>query len=142
MATKRQLMAILSEAGVTEAQRRELVLEWTDGRTNSVRGLTPGELDTLCIKLTERQWKAQKEMDALRKRVIASLFEYCKLTNRPQTIDYVKAMACQFSSNNDFNKISETKLRACYNFFLEQNKRFKRGLRMTASFHLEAQNYN
>jgi hypothetical protein len=142
MATKRQLMAILSEAGVTEAQRRELVLEWTGGRTNSVRGLTPGELDTLCIKLTERLWKTQKEIDKKRKRVIAVLFEYCKLTNRPQTIDYVKAIACQFSSNKDFNKISEIKLQSCYNFYLAQNRDFKKGLRMTASFHLEAQNYN
>lgn len=134
-------MTLLTKEGLLE-QRAEIILEWTNGRTDSARSLTPDELDIICIQLTERQQKVKNEMDTLRKRVIAVLFEYCKLTNRPQTMDYVKAIACRFKAKKDFNKLSKTELQSCYNTFLSENRSFNYGKRLTGSFHLQAQNYN
>ncbi len=70
---------------------------------------------------------AQPVEDLWRKRVIAAIHEYFRLTNRAVTMDMVKAVACRAAGNHDkFNSIPIDRLRAVYNSFTNQCKVFRR----------------
>lgn len=142
MATKKQLMTILSKIGVTEAERRDLVLEWTHGRTNSVRGLTPDELSGLCNTLSQRQQQVTKEMDKKRKRVIAAVFGMYEKMNKKVSMAYAIATICQAAKVDDINKIPSTRLDSLYNAFSNAQKDLNFTSRITGSWIMEQTSYN
>ncbi|MEI7486826.1 MAG: hypothetical protein WCJ72_05360 [Chryseobacterium sp.] len=141
MATLKKLMTLLSKEGLLE-QRAEIILEWTNGRTDSVRGLTPGELDILCIKLTERQQKVENEMDKKRKRVIAACFGVFNKMNKTVTLDYVKAVICRRAKVDNINKISSSRLDSLYNAYLFEEKELEISKRNIDTYFFEQTNYN
>ncbi|MEG2775433.1 MAG: hypothetical protein RR906_08495, partial [Acetivibrio sp.] len=134
MATKKQLMTILSKIGVTEAERRDLVLEWTHGRTNSVRGLTPDELSGLCTTLSQRQQQVTKELDKKRKRVIAAVFGMYEKMNKKVSMAYVIGTICRRAKVDDINKIPSARLDSLYNAYLQAQKDLNFTRRITGSW--------
>lgn len=135
-------MTILSKAGVTEDERRALVLEWTHGRTNSVRGLTPDELTGLCNTLSQRQQQVSKEMDKKRKRVIAAVFGMYTKMNKKVSMAYVIGTICQAAKVDDINKIPSTRLDSLYNAFSNAQKDLNFTSRLTGSWIMEQTSYN
>lgn len=51
MATIKKLQTLFSQKGFTPEERHEVIYNFTDGRTQSSRELTPTELETLCNAL-------------------------------------------------------------------------------------------
>lgn len=148
MGTTKQLMTILTKIGVTEPERRNLILDWTDGRTNSTKELTNSELDGLCDLLNKRIKEHQSEMDVYRKRLIAVLFSLQKKYNRlagktkEQQILYIKKIACIAASVEDFNKIPKQSLISLYNAFVKENKYNNFSSNLVEGWKSEQTNYN
>ncbi|PID89544.1 MAG: hypothetical protein CSB01_01450 [Bacteroidia bacterium] len=117
---------LLKELGINEDGKLALLSSW--GVSSSTE-LSDKQLYELTIwlnnKLTERSSKAKAqeqafhraELDKWRKRVIASVGAWLKLTNQPCGIEYIKATACQGAEVGNFNKIGLSKLRSLYNEF-------------------------
>ncbi len=101
----------------------DLAFRFSSGRTQDVKRLTDAEYNALVGSLRRNSMRTNK-MDKLRKRVLASMFGFFKLIDKPVTLNYVKAIAVRAAGNkcNNFNNISESKLRAIYNEFLRQQK--------------------
>jgi hypothetical protein len=101
----------------------DLVSQFSQGRTQDVKLLKDTEYKELIASLRQSSGKRQK-MDRLRKRVIASIFGFFKLVGKEVTIAYVKAIAVRAAGRgcDNFNRISESKLRAIYNEFLRQQE--------------------
>lgn len=70
MATIKQLMTLLGKAGIKEELRYEMVYHFTNGRTQSVRDLTPKELAAMCEELQSRFMASDLEIQMRKKRSI------------------------------------------------------------------------
>ncbi|MDP2061330.1 MAG: hypothetical protein U1C58_06180 [Flavobacteriaceae bacterium] len=70
MATIKQLMTLLGRAGIREEARREMIYNFTGGRTQSARDLNTKELLSLCNKLQANQQQDQIELIMRRKRSV------------------------------------------------------------------------
>lgn len=72
MATIRALMTVLNKLGVDDDQRKDLIADYTNGRTSSARGLYGRELTELVTRLNgmlpETQGNAQRELLMKKKR--------------------------------------------------------------------------
>jgi len=80
------------------------------------------DLMNLCHTLELQLNKGAKEADALRKRVIAAIGGWLRLTGKSHNIDTIKSIACRASGYSDFNKIPTERLRNLYNCFLKKQK--------------------
>ena len=76
----------------------------------------------LCHTLELQLNKGAKEADRLRKRVIASIGGWLRLTGKQHTIDTIKSIACRATGYSDFNKIPNERLRNLYNTFRNKQK--------------------
>ena len=72
-----------------------------------------------------------KDLDLLRKRVIAVIGAFLRATHREESISLIKGIACRAASDrngdvtyDDFNKIPRSRLSAIYGFFVRYNKSF------------------
>lgn len=92
----------------------------------SSRELTTDELLQACTILEGMQTKIAQEMDTWRKRVIASIDGYMRLTGGDRAIEYVKGVACQSTGYNSFNSIPRERLINIYNAFLNKQKDYRR----------------
>jgi len=70
MATIKQLMTLLGRAGIREEARREMIYNFTNGRTDSAKNLSTKELQSLCGELQNRQQQGELEMIMRRKRSV------------------------------------------------------------------------
>lgn len=118
MATLKALMTVLSKQGLQE-ERREIIWNFTQGRTCFARELTQLEINELHRKLQNKD----DELDKLRKRLIAAIFgTLSKLNQKDASIEYVKAIACRAAGVKSFNRISKMRLISIYNAFLKAQK--------------------
>ncbi len=106
------------------AEKEELVLQYTSGRTTSLREMQPAEYYNL---LGAMEAEAQgvdsgklAQLDKARKRVIACISGYLKAMGKPNDLATVKAVACRASEYKTFNAIPLDRLNSLYNAF---NKR-------------------
>ena len=76
----------------------------------SSKDLTVYELTELCIKL-------DKLVNPLRKRLIAAISSYRQAMGCASSIEEIKGIACRAASAENFNRISNEKLRSLYNAF-------------------------
>lgn len=88
----------------------------------STKDLTVYELTELCIKVDKIANPASADSDKLRKRLIASISSYRNAMGCVATIEEIKAIACRAASAQNFNKISDEKLRSLYNAFNNMKK--------------------
>lgn len=70
MATVKQLMTLLSKAGVNDEARREMIYNFTNGRSESVKDLNERELQLLCNELQSRFLSSDYEIQMRKKRSI------------------------------------------------------------------------
>jgi hypothetical protein len=57
-----------------------------------------------------------------RRRVIASIGGWLRITGKQENIKIIKAIACNASKHDDFNEIPVSRLRDLYNEFLQKQK--------------------
>lgn len=90
---------------------------------NSSRELSAHELLDICDKLDRMSNKNLAELDVWRKRVIASIFSYCKAMERDTNINVVKAIAVRAAgAKKGFNSIPLYRLRSLYSTFTKNTK--------------------
>lgn len=70
MATVKQLMTLLGKAGVNDETRREMIFNFTNGRSESVKDLNERELQLLCNELQSRFLASDYEIQMRKKRSI------------------------------------------------------------------------
>lgn len=70
MATLKQLMTLMSRAGIDNETRRDIVFRFTNGRTQSTRQLTQRELDFLVSRFQDDFTTPEVEMEMRRKRSV------------------------------------------------------------------------
>lgn len=70
MATIRQIMTLLGKANIKDDLRREMVYNFTNGRTNSIKELTKKELTLFCDELESKTDATEVELLMRRKRSV------------------------------------------------------------------------
>jgi hypothetical protein len=112
---------LASKLGLSEDNRRAILAGWG---VESSTELTVQELQKLCREMKEQ---LNDKSDKWRKRVIASIFGYMKMTGREVNIDYVKRIACRSAGNYDnFNRIPPGKLQTVYYAFRDKQRVLER----------------
>lgn len=66
MATLKKLQTLFSQKGMTTEERHEVIYNFTGGRTESSRELTPQELEELCNALQGRKSRTQLMSECLK----------------------------------------------------------------------------
>lgn len=60
------------------------------------------------------------EMDVWRKRLMAAIGGWLRLTGKPESDEYIKGTACRAAGRSDFNDIPKGQLVSLYNAFLQK----------------------
>ena len=124
--TKKQLIkkfhVLLRQHGVDNETKAVILAGY--GIESSVELSVP-ELIDLCNTIEKEFNKQLKELDQLRKRVIAAIGGYLRALHRDENIQIIKAIACRATEYDNFNKIPTSKLRAIYGEFTRQTKAIK-----------------
>lgn len=120
--------ALLKKMGIPHDDRRDFVMDYTDGLTDSLTELynTHPLLYFKMLNDMEAECKKQRsEADKWRKRVFASVGGYLKLVGRESNAEIIKSIACRATGYDDFNKIPTSRLQNVYNTFLHKQRDFK-----------------
>lgn len=101
----RKLMTLLNKAGIDNETRHELVYAWTDGRTNSTRGLSRAELDDILWKLEN-----DKMFSSNIKRSANAMLEMAIKQKRSVVLTVAQKVGIHEGSNFDkFNAFMESR---------------------------------
>lgn len=73
-------------------------------------------------QLSEIIEKLQQEPNIWRRRVIAAVGAWLRVTGRTENIDIIKAIACRAAGTETFNKITVSRLRDIYHEFSRKAK--------------------
>ena len=129
---KRQLLkrfhVLLNRAWIDEDGKRAILA--TYGVEHSSEMDCEGLAD-VCDKLTVAMSPRASEADRWRKRVMASVFAYCRRMGYAADVDRVKAIACRAAGTTAFNRIPLDRLRSLYNAFNKRTKDLETVGRMT-----------
>lgn len=139
MSSLKALMTTLSQQGLQE-QRSEIIYNFTGGRTQSARELTPTEITALCHSL--KGHKKDLQLDKKRKRLLAAIFGVFKLYHKKPTMAYVKAIACRAAKVERFNDIPPARLVSLYNAFLHAQRDISHARRLVAHIEMESIEWN
>lgn len=108
----------------------------------SSKDLTVYELTELCGKLDRIINPQVAESDKLRKRLIATIFSYRQAMGSQPSMDEVKGIACRAAKVENFNRISDDRLRSLYNAFNRMKKDLNNVREMTEAQIKELQTLN
>jgi len=112
--------ALLGKAGINEDGKRAILAACG---VRSTVDLSENVLIEICEKLDKSQDASSKEMNKIRKQLMAAIFAYLKAFGTPTTsFDYVKGIACQAGGFDDFNFIPKDRLRSLVHSFNNQTK--------------------
>lgn len=112
---------LASKLGMREDERRSMLASWG---ANSSSELSVDDLQEVCNAMKQ---KLNDKNDKWRKRVMASIFAYMRMTGRKVDSDYVKAIACRSAGNYEsFNRIPPGKLQTVYYAFQDKQDVLKR----------------
>ena len=122
--TKKQLIkkfhTLLAKAGIDE--NGKIGLLWSYGVSSSTE-LDIADLVDICERV--EAMTSKDNADIWRKRLIASIDGYLKITNQERNIDIIKAIAVRASGFESFNKIPVSRLRNLYYAFNDKQKDMK-----------------
>lgn len=111
---------LATKMGLTDEERRAMLAGWG---VSSSKDMTIEQLQDVCRHMKA---KLNEKNDKWRKRVIASIFGYLKMTGRNVDIDYVKRIACRSAGDyTSFNQIPVSRLQTVYYAFLDKQKVLK-----------------
>lgn len=111
----KRLHAVKTEIGLTEDQYRAVLIGFG---VDSSKQLSIDEL----IKAINLLQAHNPDDDKWRKRCIAAIGAYLRATNRTESIDLIKGIACKASNYDSFNRIPTTRLRDIYYEFSRKAK--------------------
>ena len=86
------------------------------GYTSSTQ-LTIKDLVEVNEKLSQTSTSRNQELNAWRKRLMASIGNYLRENDKPENADYIKRIACRASTYDNFNEIPKHILIKLYNQF-------------------------
>ena len=112
-----------TRAGLTADEKAVIIYAF--GHESS-RELSVSELLRACDMLDAKLNPQIAELDALRKRVIASIGGWLKVMGIESNIDKIKAIACRAGEAGSFNEMPRERLNNLYYAFLKKQKDFKR----------------
>jgi hypothetical protein len=119
----RKFHAVCKQYGLTDADKDAIKMSY---QVESSKDFTERQLIDIITKIEKQNVGNGTAMNQWRKRVIAVIGAWLRYTNKAEGIEIIKAIACRASGANDFNAITEAKLRIIYNEWLEKNKVFTR----------------
>lgn len=114
--------AMLAKAGVG-ADGKEAIL--SSFRVDSTKKMSVSQLIAACEALNTLVNPKSAELDAHRKRLIASIGGWLRAMNKKENIAIIKAIACRASEKESFNAIPAEQLRSLYNAFNKKRKDLK-----------------
>lgn len=120
--------ALLSKAGIGNDEKLSLLSGYG---VESSKDLTVYELTELCGKIDKMANPQAAEADKLRKRLIAAISSYRYAMGCISSIDEIKAIACRAALAENFNRISNEKLRSLYNAFTHMKNDLSKVREMT-----------
>jgi hypothetical protein len=119
---------LLGKAGIDEDGKLAILAQY---KAISSLDLEAAQLIAICNALDKVANPVIDEMDKMRKRLIASIFEWRKAMGCVTNMNEVKAIACNASQNSDFNKIPKERLQSLYCAFNNKTKDLKKVSAMT-----------
>lgn len=112
---------LANKLGMSEDDRRAMLAGWG---AESSKDLSIDQLQEVCGHMKKR---LNDNHDKWRKRVMASIFGYMKMTGREVDSNYVKRIACRSAGNYEsFNRIPKGKLQTVYYAFQDKQEVLKR----------------
>lgn len=130
---------LLSKGRIDNEQKLTLLSGYG---VESSKDLNVYELTELCGKLDKMVNPEVAESDKLRKRLIAAIAAYRQAMGCVASIEEIKGIACRAAKCDNFNRISDQKLRSFYNAFTHMRKDIESVRVMTADKIKELQTYN
>lgn len=133
---RRCLYAVFQKMGYDTDARHSFIYAWTNKRTESMKELDSDEAQLMIDRLNgllsaSKERRRNDELDLLRKRVLAVMYEYMdnNLIFTQQREEYAKGIAVKATKdlvstgdvNRDFNRISGGDLSRIYNEFYKRN---------------------
>lgn len=115
----RQFHTLCSRLGMKEHEKRALIEGYG---VESSKDIYNHDLMDLCHTLELRLKKGASETDTLRKRAIAAIGGWLRLTGNTENIEVIKGIACRATGYDNFNKIPTERLRNVYNTFLNKQR--------------------
>ena len=115
----RQFHTLCSRLGMKEHEKRALIESYG---VESSKDIDNHDLMDLCHTLELRLNKGASEADHLRKRTIAAIGGWLRLTGKEENIEVIKGIACRATGYENFNKIPTERLRNVYNTFLNKQR--------------------
>lgn len=119
----RKFYALLKQ--LPGAEKEALVLQFTDGRTESLHAMRNFEFQTMLAVMEGNaitQNSHSGDFDKWRKRVMAAIGGWLKLCNTEHTSQAIYAIACRAAKKSHFNEITLSELRAIYAEFNNKQK--------------------
>ncbi len=124
-----QFYALLKKMGIPECDRRDFLMDYTEGLTDSVGTLykeKPEIYFKMINDMEETVKKRTTDIDKWRKRVMASIGGYLKIMGHAGNAALIKQIACRATGYDDFNAIPQARLMNVYNTFLNKQHDFKK----------------
>jgi hypothetical protein len=111
------------------ADKADLILQFTNGRTDSLTAMKPEEYFSMLGAMQARVKSDSAQhaaLDKARKRLIACIGGYLTAMGSKNEIGLIKATACRASANYmRFNDIPLDRLNSLYNAFLKRQRDIK-----------------
>lgn len=130
---------LLSKGRIGNEQKLDMLSGYG---VQSSKDLTVYELTELCGKLDLMINPELQESDKLRKRLIAAIGAYRAAMGASAGIDEIRGIACRAAQAENFNRISDDRLRSLYNAFNKMKKDLNNVRAMTADHIKELQTLN
>lgn len=115
----RKFHTLCGMAGMTAEEKLALVGSYG---VESSADIDMHDLIDICHTL-DRQING--DVDRLRKRVIAAIGGWLRMTGREESMELIKGIACRASGYGSFNKIPKERLRNLYSAFSNKRKDFE-----------------
>lgn len=134
---RRKLFWLFKKMRFDDDDRHNFISSWTDGRTDSMTGLSFIDAMDMIRQLEDAnrqpQWHKKEPgaetMDRKRKGVLKAVAEYLKRCGMEPSPEYVKSVAVRASgiaptgdTNHDFNRIDAGSLTRIYNEFCRKQR--------------------
>ena len=111
---------LCSVCGMTQDEKMALVESYG---VESSADIDTHDLIDLCAKLSLQA--GQPDMDRLRKRAMAAIGGYLRLTGQHESPELIQGIACRATGYDRFNKIPAERLRNLYSCFSNKQKDIK-----------------
>jgi cell division septum initiation protein DivIVA len=111
---------LLGQLGGDARDAKEAILD--SFGVQSSRDLDVHDLLDICDNLEMVLDPRKKSSETLRRRLMAAIGGWLRAMNREESAELIKAIACQAARVNEFNKITDERLRSLYYAFNKKTR--------------------